>query len=386
MMKHLRYIFLLTLAALVLYSCSQSEEETYTPRYEIALDSLILPLDNFSGKGMLEIYGDTILYLDELYAQATLYTLTGDSVGRQLRKGSSYAEIPVIQNYLHLSDGSHLLMEDWNFYKYSKNWKFEGRFRINWHGKVGYNDLMLYPEKYADKPDMYELAYINSQLGMLTDSTIIFNIDTEHMKFNAFTTAAYYKEARTFAELSLKTGKVKRVFMKKSPAYQQYAYVPHLIGQYFASDDSHFYVGYEVDPKIYVYDRDFKPITEFGMPGFGMNTDYKESNTVETAYDTEAFHSSRTTEGYYTHLWYSPEKDLLFRTYTTGGKYNRMMQNPKRLQIYEDKKLVADVDVPDRFRVLAYRKPYFYAEGILDERNSRLGIYRFQLKELAESE
>ncbi|MEM7108122.1 MAG: hypothetical protein AAF519_07835, partial [Bacteroidota bacterium] len=381
----LSYILGVLVALTVLYSCSQPEKETYVQRYELVLDSLILPLDNFSGKGRLEIYGDTILYLDELYAQATLYTLAGDSAGRKLNKGRNYAEIPVIENYLHLPDGSHLLMEGWNFYHYSKAWEYRGKFRINWSGRVGYNDLMLEPEKYVDVPDMYELSYIHSQISMLTDSTIFFNIDTEHMRFNAFTTEGYYKEARTFAELSLRTGRVKRVFGKKSPAYRQYAFVPHLIGQYFASGGPHFYVGYEVDPKIYQYDRDFNPITEFGVAGIGMNTNYVESNTVETADDTKAFHASRTTEGYYTHLWYSPERELLFRTYTTGGKYNRMKQNPKRLQIYEDRKLVADVDVPDRFRVLAYRAPYYYAEGILDEGNSRLGIYRFQVNTLAQS-
>lgn len=379
-MNNFKKIFTWLLLGTVIYSCGQSGEEAYVSRYEIALDSLILPLDNFSGNGRLEIYGDKILYLDEMYAQATIYSLSGDSVGRQLNRGKNYSEIPAIENYVHLPDGSHLFMEDWNFYHYNKEWEYQGKFRINWNGSIGYSDLMSEPAKYVAMPDMYETAYIHSQVDMLTDSTLIINIDTEHLHFNAFNTAGYYKEAKTFAEISLATGKVKRVFGNKPAAYQQYNFVPHLIGQYFTSDKSHFYVGHEVDPKIYVYDREFNLVDEFGVAGTGMNTNYVESNTLETVDDMKAFHASRSTEGYYTHLWYSQAQGLLFRTYTTGGEYNSLRKNPKRLQVYENKELVADVAVPENFRVIAYRAPYFYAEGILDEGNSRLGIYRFQLK------
>ncbi len=379
-MKNVFFYLIISAYLSLLYACGSIATNEFTPKYSISLDSIMLPLDNFSGRGRLAIYKDTILYLDELYAEANLYSLQGDSIGRRVNRGRNFGEIPQIHNYLYLPDSGHLLLEDWNFYLYDKAWNYRRKFRIDWNGSVGYNLLLTEPEKYVDLPDMYEFAYIHNQLEQITDSTLLLNIDTEHERLNAFATEAYYEKARILAEVSMHTGKVKRVFGNKSDKYQEYRFIPHLIGHYYDFDGTYLYVGFEPDEKIYQYTTDFKLIHKFGVAGIGMNTDYTETNTVETAYDAEAFTKSRTTEGYYTHIRYFPQLQWLFRTYTLGGVYNEQNQNPQRLQVYENQQLVADVLVPMRFRVLAYIAPYFYAEGILDEANGRLGVYRFTLE------
>ena len=134
-----------------------------------------------------------------------------------------------------------------------------------------------------------------------------------------------------------------------------------------------FYVSYEADTLIYVYDHDYKPITSFGYSGIDLDTEYMIIEDFETS--RKNYRNMRNTKGFYKWLEYD-SSGLIFRSYSKGE--NNIADG---LQIYKDYTLIGDVEVPKGFRVAGKIDNYFYSYIIIDEEKSNMRIYRFELDE-----
>ena len=116
-----------------------------------------------------------------------------------------------------------------------------------------------------------------------------------------------------------------------------------------------------------------KRFTSFGVAGRDMNTKYRLTKKFEIA---EAnYGEDYETYAYYNDLYYDTSSGLLFRTYCKGN--NAVSDG---LQIYKDKKLLADVDVPVGFRIIGFVKNKLFASVFDANEEAELKLYHVKLK------
>ena len=108
---------------------------------------------------------------------------------------------------------------------------------------------------------------------------------------------------------------------------------------------------------------------EYGMTA--MDMDYEPVRSME---DMPVYRRNRDTKGRYGWIEYIDETGILFRSYVKGR--NSLTDG---LQVYSDGVMVADVDVPEGFRVVGYIEPYYYSQVFEDDENGKLEIMRFRL-------
>lgn len=133
-----------------------------------------------------------------------------------------------------------------------------------------------------------------------------------------------------------------------------------------------FYVTYEADSLIYVYDKNHRRTCLFGFSGRNMDTDYMSTPTLSDVRKNYA--NERKRRGYYNWIEYDDINGLLFRSYQKGEG-----EPTDGLQVYRGCDLIADLDVPKQFRVMGYIEPYYYSNVVADEEAEKLYIYRFSL-------
>ncbi len=207
-------------------------------------------------------------------------------------------------------------------------------------------------------------------------------ISSGHPYFHPFL-PDYYEECPLIVEIDKATGVCEEMYGRFSPVYQKY----NTVGQFsffnFEMDDEgRFYICFEIDPKIYVYDHDFNPLYSFGTSGSDMDTDYTEVKLLGNIHNPdnldivqEVYVSDRANKGYYKNIKLVEPLGVLFRTYSKGGE-----SELDGLQIYQGADLIGDVDIPKDFRVVGYRAPYFYGQGPGEGMEE---LYRFELSGIA---
>lgn len=145
----------------------------------------------------------------------------------------------------------------------------------------------------------------------------------------------------------------------------------------FVVIDSSYMVAWAVDSLIYHYQYPDSLMYSFGRAGRDMNIQYIPYRDIDDikkyAYrDYELF-------GYYTQLEFDKESGLLFRVYYKGsGKGSG-------LQIYSDKTLIADVDVPKHFKIIGSLNGCFYGSDEPNEDKENVMLYRFKIPGLCEN-
>ena len=230
---------------------------------------------------------------------------------------------------------------------------------------------------------IYEVKYFQNKLTRYDSTHILFNIESSHPKYNAFISEDYYRNGRILASLNILTGKVDTIIGKRTTKYLKYKYIPDFDFFYYELVNDTFYINYEPDHLIYVMDKNFEPLYSFGIEGINMKVNYRETKSLNAAFDRNRFLIDRTEKGYYTDLKVFPPNKTTFRTYTQGisaDSVNNYEQNPKRLQVYRGLDLIADSPVPYNFKIIGYAAPFYYAEGYADNPSNSLIIYKFKIQ------
>lgn len=397
----IRKIFILSCFAIPMLLAGCTHDKTTPPdmdirivnsqeaiRYDqIALDTIFLsqpaPITDF----FLRMQGDEYYLFDKRLCKLFVYDANGNFVDQHLGLGRGPGEVSKLRDHIS-HKGEHLIIDNVHVQVFDASWRFQKQLDFSWPMVHSIAELTSHPD--PSYIDLYETKYYENRFASFSDSSLIFNIETTHPKYNAFNTKEYYQTSKIFGLYDINKQEIISVLGKKSPVYQKYSYIPNHDYHYYALANDTLFINFEPDPLIYVYDKTFSPIYAFGKPGRQMDQKYDETQNTEVIHDRNKFFIDRVTKGYYYHLSYFPGEKMLFRIYTTGmdkaiiDQVSEIIENPKRMQIYHGTTLIGDVEIPPRFRIIGYKAPYYYADGYdhyLDTESShdRIGIYRFKL-------
>ena len=150
---------------------------------------------------------------------------------------------------------------------------------------------------------------------------------------------------------------------------------------------------------VFIFDKNWHRINQFKInfdvkqnittlernpkPEYHGIYEYELTKTLNAAFDQNKFFIDRTEKGYYTYVKAFPDQKKTLRIYTLGTDsedLEELFQVKKRMQVYENFDFREDWDLPQtRFKVLGYVNDHYYADGLPDYDNNRVGIYRFKL-------
>ena len=378
----MRKYFLLLFSVLIL-GCGnnnshkvESEISDIHEIHKISLDTIYLEHVTSSYNGDIQIYKDSIYFIDYRFGWVFIFNNKGKFISRKLGQGRGPKEIPIksISGYCLLRNGGIVFIgSTLDGYYFDQNWNMLSFFRIDRTGTKNWKQDNLTPEN----PYTYTMDYENLTIRSDPASKYLFiPVYAEQKNFNPFM-AKYYKESRMIEKVRIQDGVVVDLFGRRSPEYLKYRYLPQysFISFDIAHSDYVFYVTHEIDSLIYVYDKKFQLIKTFGSAGKAMNTNYNEIDHVDWMEFQRLFFIERPKHGYYSYLEYVDETGLLFRSYKKSDS-----NSFDGLQIYKNDSLIGDMKVPKNFIVKGYIKPYYYSGPYIDEEHETVMLYRFKLE------
>lgn len=393
-MSKLLIFYSTVLCAVLIFSCDAQVSET--PYYNdyttleasdseilqnLLLDTLLIEHPEGVGKAFFSIINEELYLFDVLRAQVNRihedFSL-GETV---LNKGDGPDEIQRFQSFS--SNGEqHVFLSGYTYFIYDNNWEIQNKGELEFNTDKDLDAVINNPK--ADIIGIYELKYYE-QKHFLRGNELWIQIESSNPKLNFLMHREYYEEARIAGVVDLNDGEIKKILGRKSPSYRNYNFIPHHDQHYWdLSEDGTMFISFEPDSLIYICDNNLRPLKAFGRAGIAMKQNYKELDTYED-YESYWFYS-QSSKGYYKHLNVFENGKLVFRTYNQGINptlVRDLSSNPKRMQVYQDYQLIADVPVPGYFKILGKMGDYFYADGSAENRNNEeLILYRFRLNDL----
>lgn len=321
--------------------------------------------------GILDVYQNNILFIDKKFCYIYFFDSKGHLIQRKLGQGQGPTELStgMIDGYTQLyphgfffvggGNDCHLYDSDLNVlkrYSINKGGSRKGRGRGNY-----------------DFPWIYTLSY-EHLIMKAYDKYLYYTVFSEYQDMNFIDSPkSYFQNAHYLCKMNLETGNVEKMLGKYPPVYDEKEELKQFSFIDFDIDaNGNFYISFEGDSLIYMYNKNFSPIKTFGYAGKNM----KESKRVLSTFSQfqEYYEKDRKESGFYTQLKYIRDTNLLFRSYTKGDE-----EKTDGLQIYKDGVLQGDIEVPKSFYVIGYIAPYYYAAIDIDEENEIIKMFRFKL-------
>ncbi|WP_299132742.1 hypothetical protein [uncultured Tenacibaculum sp.] len=351
---------------------------------KIKIDTLLFDSIESSYSGFLKIYKNEINFIDRRFGWFFTFDKNGKLISKKLGQGGGPKEINTgyIDAYKRLPNGKHLFIgSSYDVHIHKNDFEREKTFVMKWNFTTKDHKITL------DNLDplnhkLYSPHYMNFKLEAPSSDEIYFPIEAKHQLFNSFNSKKYYEDARIFAKLNLNNGKIETLFGKKSREYLKYKYLGFYdTFDYETDSKGRFYVSFQPDSLVYVYNKNYKNLYSFGNSG-RFKTEFAEFNSKNINNNNEFIkeaNKKKPKTGFYTMIKVFEKQDLLFRSYHKPNS-----KKSDGLQIYKGTTLVADLDVPSWFKVIGYIEPYFYSEAVLSEDELSLKSYRFSLPNLKE--
>lgn len=331
----------------------------------IRLDSISTSYSEFSGITA----DDKIYYLDQYFCWYYTFSPTGKLISRKFGQGRGPKETTVGRIAVATLDAANSLIFlgyqlDHYVYDSLLNQKrfFQLRPREN-------------TEDIASTSKIYTHQY-QKPVCRVYDGKAYFNMYAEHPDFNYLDHLdRFLRSCRNISEVDLASGTNERMLGGGYPdSYRQNPYRHVILSAVNFDIDKrgNFYVNYESDSLIFVYDKDYSPVVSFGYAGRCMDTTYTYIDNYADC--REHYWSEREEKGYYNWVEYEDKTSLLFRS------YQKESTSPTDgLQIYDGTTLIADVDVPRGMKIAEYIEPYYYSQIVTDDENETLTLYQFKL-------
>ncbi len=388
---------LMLLALFFMFSCKPSdnnltvevEEISYTNLERIgeaplkSIDSIelfqieIQDIGNPVGEGFSYVLDNQLLFFDLAKGEVLEIDPETGSQKVVISKGDGPNEIPRFQSFTH-SDDKRVFLDGYAFFVYDSNWEQITRGSYDFYANDEMSEIEANPS--GDMIGVYEIKYHENQPHIMDDKLWI-NIESSNPKFNFLMNESYYRDSRIVGEVNLNSGEVERILGRRTPIYLNYKFIPHHDTFYLTPYGDDFILSFEPDSAIYLVDKMLNPTSYFGGKGIGMNQAYREISEIEEY--SSGGNAALTKEGFYKHLYGSKEDKLILRTYTLGNEALEILNyrdNPKRMQIFKNFQLIADVSIPTYFRVIGKIGDYYYADGSGENPdNEELLIYRFKI-------
>jgi hypothetical protein len=346
------------------------ESEVLQKINNVTLDSFVLKSNRYGGEGFCVINKDSLYLVDPIFSIISTYDLNGTFHNEHLGKKSPYA-LKSLASLSFSDDGSFLISDKFKFLYFSKDWKFLDSSYLIYQKTIGNNQLLNNPK--ASYPDLYEIKY-NKFSYPNKGRYLLVEVESEHPNFNGYNSKDYYQTARNLALIDPITWRVKPVFGSWPKTYKTGKNFPYFANLNFQYSNKKFYINYEIDSLIYVFDRRYVPLYAFGKSGKLVNQNYIPSTNIGMAFDENLHLEQRNKCGFYDFLFVAEFNELIFRGYFTGIKNGK---NTHRLQIYKKQKLIGDVVIPMKFRPIGFKSSVLYAEG--GDFNNEKIIYKFKI-------
>lgn len=390
-MKNYPFLVILLLSITII-SCKKTpkfesyfEAEKYSKvnikdQVEIQIDTIVLETIESSYLGAIEYSDESIVFVDFRFCWAFRFNLNGKFIERRLGQGRGPGELNMaaIDAFCRMNNGNYIFFGSTNNYSiHDKNWERLKIGNIDWKGRVKVGSGQEVKNPSANEPSIYGFDFQNLKIKNIGNSVYI-PIYSEHPKFNGFIGFDYYRNGNIIAELNTETFEIDRIFGRRTPELLKYKYLMHHSTINFDIDSKNdFYIAHEIDSLIYVYDNDFHIKYAFGVAGKNMDTDYQELGHLDIKQFQNLYFNDRPKRGYYTGIKICEDGNLVFRSYQKGHSY------PKDgLQIYENRVLIKDIEIPKGIEIKKCSPPYFYSNALIDEDNEKIMILRFKISNI----
>ena len=351
-------------------------------KIDLKFTALYLENINSSYTGEIDYSKDYISFIDYRFCYIFDFYYSGKLARTKLGQGKLDSEVNIgrITRFAKLSNGNRILFGHSNdIHIFDENWKkiFVGK--INWNGSVDYGQARNISHPKPTEKTIYSFSFDNTLAISNNNNSIFIPIYSEHRDFNGFIGYEYYREGRILAELDfskLSDVNVSNIFGRRTPELLKYKYLPHHSGFSFDIDKNNndFYVANEIDSTIYVYDKNFKVKYAFGFSGSNMDTKYNELKNFDVGKYRELFFQDRPKKGYYYDIKVFDKGKIVFRSYKKS-----FLSKFDGLQVYKNKALIYDIDVPKNFAVKYTKDGYYFSNVFIDEENEKLKILKFKL-------
>ena len=371
------FVLIILLQTLALTGCKKKAQPVivYDVEKAIEIDSISLQrIDLEETSTTYEIESgikDTFIYvLDKYLCTLNFHDAMGRLQSSHLGVGHASNETTIgrIAGASFLSDGKLAIFNTSAIYMmYNEQLRLQDWFRIDYTRSL--------PKDCYDMPNAYTQRY-NRLVCRSYDNCIYCNVELATPETNMLVSGKeFLKKASNIMEIDMEDNTLGRLFIKGFPASYSEKPLSKIIlsSSYFDIDaKGTFYVTYEADSTIFAYDKNNNEIARFGFAGKNMDISYTTTPTLADV--RKNYSKERRKYGYYNWIEYDDVNGLLFRSYQKGEH-----EATDGLQIYKNHNLIADIDVPKRFRVMGYIAPYYYSYVIADEYNEKLYVYRFSL-------
>lgn len=344
---------------------------------QIDLDSILLDKEYFSGVGFFSVGSSQLFFVDQVFSSVIAYNGDGLYEGTFLGKGDGPDEQNNIHGFIPYGlKGNHVVLDNFELVVFDKNFQKNTSYPIEWDYSESYHDMVNNPK--GSMLGLYEIDWKsrgNNSTFLMTndDEEVFFPITMSHPTLNGYTSEQYYEEVAIFGRYNLSKKKIVEGFGKRSIEYLNHRFIPNFDFSYFTERENEILVSFAIDPLIHVYGLDGNLKYKFGVEGKNLKTNYPKTSTIDEALDNYKLDLEKA--GFYQFVYFDESSKLTFRTYFPEG----IGKGFSRVQIYQENKLIGDVKAPERFRVIGKIDDHFYADGIVDELNDRMGIYKFRL-------
>ena len=337
-----------------------------------SLDTIKLQKVETSFIGHFLVNDKTIYFVDERFN----YVSSFDKNGKLIEQYTDENDDILTMNGSVITDKYFISFSEKNnkISVFSDNFKVCSTLPIDLEVKRTYEEILNNPIPSLE--DCYEYDYGTPFIIKQWDKNhIVMAITASHPKFNGyFDSDLYYGYSRIFAIVNTQTGKVDNLLGRRSPIYFDYYHIPNF--DHFNYDTNEHidevYINFYPDPIIYIYSKKLdKIIGKFGKGGRNMHTDYRQTNTYEEAEFN--FKDDKEQYGAYTFLKYFPQNNCVARGYYKGK--NTLTDG---LQLYRNKQLIADVDVPKGLQLIGEIDGEYYATLPQELGKDYLAIYKLK--------
>lgn len=339
------------------------------------IDSVSIDLKAYSGIGRFALLNGGLVFMDQVDQTIAFLDDNLNVKGIHLGRGSGPHEINDNAHYTVDLEGSNYLVIDNFGYHQFQNDSIKTYFKLfDWDNFTPTEELMNNPD--GEQKGIYTIDW---SPNMQTNFTAHLNdhlfvpIITEHPRMNAFQHERFYEETYVLGKFRIADGKLVQIGGKWSEAYQNFSFIPNLAGIDVAAYNDHLLVSFHIDSLMYVYDQNLQLMERFGVGGQGFDVNYRTTRGIEEAIDN--WRTDVADQSFYASVY--AHQDHVFRVYHPQGT-----DGPTRMQIYEDKVLTHNVQVPKRFRVIGKLGEYVYADGAVNEESQELWVYRFKWDDL----
>ena len=355
------------------------EDVPYTGNTNMLINSLPLDTVSIEGSktslvGKWSCIDDKLIFGDFYYGSFYIYDTNLNFEKKVMSRGNGPNEIPSKKwsDYTVYDDKIFIIGGAYDYHIINnKAWKKEKSSRLQFYSKN--TDIKkLSNDPKSQDIEIYEVNYSKLNLSFLNSEKLLFSISTSHPKINAFTSRTFYDKVNTIGTLDLKKNKIENMFCNYSPIYKKYEYIPQFSNVLFTKPENELFFSFEADSLIYTSKEDNVIVSKYGSKGRNISAKYPEVTSTENYLGV--YKTARAKYGYYKYLKQVPETGILFRGYQKDQP-----SKSDGLQIYNDTRLIGDVDVPKDFKIIGYIEPYYYAQIPPDDLKEEFTLYKFKI-------